>query len=41
MDKSRFKIQFRGLGFSNETSQSNGSTRKPDQSIVTEMIGPG
>lgn len=40
MDKSRFKIQFRGLGFSNETSQSNGSTRKPDQSIVTEMIGP-
>lgn len=38
MDKTIFKFQFRGVGFSNEESK---ASKKPDQSIITEMTGPG
>ena len=40
MDKTKFKFQFRGVGFSDE-AKASGTTKKPDQLIITEMTGPG
>jgi hypothetical protein len=39
MDTTKFKFQFRGVGFSEEAR--TGTSKKPDQLIITEMTGPG
>ena len=41
MEKTKFKFQFRGIGFSDEANSSAGAIKKPDQLIITEMTGPG